>query len=84
MWKTVVAGGFLLLGGCAGGPGQIASPACAPHRSAGPCFDATDITDRRNRDDVRDITVRVPDDTRDVTDRRNRDDTTDRTIWCPG
>jgi hypothetical protein len=78
-----VMAGFLLLGGCAGGPGQIASSACAFHRSPGYCFDATDITDRRNRDDVRDITVGVPDDTRDITDRRNRDDTTDRTVWCP-
>jgi outer membrane protein OmpA-like peptidoglycan-associated protein len=49
-------------------------------RSAGPCYDATDIT-RRVADSTRDITRQVPDSTRDIT-RRVPDDTTDRTVYC--
>jgi outer membrane protein OmpA-like peptidoglycan-associated protein len=50
---------------------------------AGPCYDGTDRTDRRNRDDITDRTDRRNrDDITDRTDRRNRDDTTDRTVWC--
>jgi outer membrane protein OmpA-like peptidoglycan-associated protein len=84
----VVAIGLLLLGGCMDGPRyggrQVASSPCATstYRSPGPCYDGTDITDRRNYDDRRNITPLVPDDRRDITDRRNYDDTTDRTVWC--
>jgi outer membrane protein OmpA-like peptidoglycan-associated protein len=73
--------GMLVLGGCADGSGrQVAD--CAVSRRPGPCYDGTDITDRKNRDNVKDITVHVKDDTRDITDRTNRDDVKDRTVWC--
>jgi outer membrane protein OmpA-like peptidoglycan-associated protein len=85
--------GLLLVGGCdgPGTPGRYTESAtCASTspiiynglgRRPGPCYDGTDITDRRNRDDINDITRRVSDDTRDIT-RRVPDDVTDRTIWC--
>ncbi|SJZ45062.1 Outer membrane protein OmpA [Enhydrobacter aerosaccus] len=73
--------GLLVLGGCADSSGrQVAD--CATYRRPGPCYDGTDITDRKNRDSVKDITVHVADDTRDITDRKNRDDVKDRTVWC--
>ncbi len=84
----VAAVGLLLLSGCMDGPRyggrQMAGAPCAvaTTRSPGPCYDGTDITDRRNYDNTRDVTALVPDDTRDITDRRNYDDTTDRTVWC--
>lgn len=85
-----VAIGALILTGC-DGPGGFGSPCSSAaasetrttgYRSPGPCYDGTDITDRRNYDSVRDITVHVTDDTRDITDRTPRDDVTDRTVWC--
>jgi outer membrane protein OmpA-like peptidoglycan-associated protein len=85
---AVLAIGLLVLAGCESGPAgpQLAHSPCATpsasYRTPGPCYDGTDITDRSLRDDVRNITPRVNDDTRDITDRSLRDDTTDRTIWC--
>lgn len=87
MLKYIIAAGMLILGGCADlqtarsvGGRQISE--CAVYRTPGPCYDGTDITDRTNRDTIRDITEHVSDDTRDNTDRTIRDDTTDRTVWC--
>lgn len=81
MRRVAFAIGLLVLAGCADSPGrQIAD--CAVSRRPGPCYDGTDITDRKNRDTIKDITVHVSDDTQDITDRKNRDDTTDRTVWC--
>jgi outer membrane protein OmpA-like peptidoglycan-associated protein len=51
-------------------------------RRAGPCYDGTDITNRRNYDTQRNITPIRYDDTRDITPRRNYDDTRDRTVYC--
>jgi outer membrane protein OmpA-like peptidoglycan-associated protein len=92
MLRYVMAVGLLMLAGCAdipgtGSPGagrQVAQSPCASssYRTAGPCYDGTDITDRTPRDDQRDITVHVAEDTRDITDRRSLDDVTDRTVWC--
>jgi outer membrane protein OmpA-like peptidoglycan-associated protein len=81
--------GLMVLTGCMDGPRyvggrQVASSPCAAstYRSPGPCYNGTDITERRNYDDTRNITPLVPDDRRDITDRTNYDDTTDRTVWC--
>ena len=56
--------------------------AITPRGRPGPCYDGTDITDRRNYDTIRNITPIRNDDTRDITPRRNYDDTRDRTIYC--
>ncbi|MBS0541658.1 MAG: OmpA family protein [Proteobacteria bacterium] len=56
--------------------------ATGTYRNAGPCYNGTDITDRRNYDTTRDITEKRPDNIRDVTDRRNRDSVLDRTVYC--
>jgi outer membrane protein OmpA-like peptidoglycan-associated protein len=53
-----------------------------PRGRPGPCYDGTDITDRRNYDTLRNITPIRYDDTRDITPRRNLDDTRDRTVYC--
>jgi outer membrane protein OmpA-like peptidoglycan-associated protein len=90
MWRVFVAAvGLLLLSGCMDGPRyggrQVAHAApCATstYRSPGPCYDGTDITDRRNYDDTSNITPLVADNVRDITDRTNYDDKTDRTVWC--
>lgn len=81
MKRVAFAIGLLAVTGCAGGSGgQVVD--CAASRRPGPCYDGTDITDRKNRDTTRNITEQVTDETRDITDRKNRDDTTDRTVWC--
>ena len=54
----------------------------APRGRPGPCYDGTDITNRRNLDTIRNITPIRYDDTRDITPRRNLDDTRDRTVYC--
>ncbi len=56
--------------------------AITPRGRPGPCYDGTDITDRRNYDTIRNITPIRYDDTRDITPRRDYDDTRDRTIYC--
>jgi outer membrane protein OmpA-like peptidoglycan-associated protein len=89
-----VALGLLLLGGCDGPSGSGRYTANSPctststaivyshaGRRPGPCYDGTDITDRSNYDDTRNITKRVSDDTRDITPQVP-DDVTDRTVWC--
>jgi len=85
---ALLAIGLLVLAGCENGPAgpQLAHSPCATpsstYRTPGPCYDGTDITDRKNRDTVEDITRHVKDDTTDITDRKPRDDLTDRTVWC--
>lgn len=53
-----------------------------PGARSGPCYNGTDITDRRSYDTIRNITPIRNDDTRDITRRRNYDDTRDRTVYC--
>ena len=52
-----------------------------PRGRPGPCYNGTDITDRRNYDTLRNITPLRSDDTRNITPVRY-DDTRDRTIYC--
>jgi outer membrane protein OmpA-like peptidoglycan-associated protein len=64
----------------AAGP-EVSAPSVS-YRRPGPCWDGTDVTDRRNRDTVANVTRNTPDSVADVTDRRLRDDTTDHSVWC--
>jgi outer membrane protein OmpA-like peptidoglycan-associated protein len=89
MLKFAVIAGLLILAGCADGPSRQVATACATYdarttgyRTPGYCYDSTDITDRRRRDDLTDRTRLVRADLDDITIRRNRDDLTDRTVWC--
>jgi outer membrane protein OmpA-like peptidoglycan-associated protein len=52
-----------------------------PRGSPGPCYNGTDITNRRNYDTIRNTTPLRYDDTRNITPLRY-DDTRDRTIYC--
>jgi outer membrane protein OmpA-like peptidoglycan-associated protein len=56
--------------------------AITPRGRPGPCYNGTDITNRRNYDTIRDITPVRYDNTRDITPRRDYDDTRDRTVYC--
>ena len=80
MWKWFAVAALAMLAGCA--DRQVASCATTVG-TVGPCWDSTDRTDRKLRDDLTDRTDRkLRDDLTDRTDRSNRDDTTDRTVWC--
>ncbi len=87
------AGLLLLLGACDGPPTvartasgarvvDCAAPIASVYRSAGPCYNNRDVTDRSTYDTLRNITPARYDNTRDVTDRRNYDNTRDRTVYC--
>jgi outer membrane protein OmpA-like peptidoglycan-associated protein len=95
--KIAVVAGLLLVAGCSDVPsgprpaGRQVAAACASntydarnsgYRLPGYCYDSTDITVRRDRDDLTDRTRHPPTDLRDITIRRDRDDLTDRTVWC--
>ena len=88
MLRPLILVALLVLGACADGPRvagrQVATATCATSTGyAGPCYDGTDRTDRKIRDDITDRTDRTNrDSVIDRTDRTNRDDITDRTVWC--
>lgn len=90
----MLGAGLLLLAACEG-PRTVATTAtgarvvdCATgavapaYRSAGPCYNDRDITDRRNDDTTRNVTELRADTTRDITDRRAYDTVRDRTVYC--
>jgi len=93
--RLLMLGAGLLLVGACDGPRTVARTAsgarvveCAApvtpavYRSAGPCYNNTDVTDRRNYDTTRNVTELRRDNIRDVTDRTNYDTTRDRTVYC--
>ena len=90
MLRPLILAAFLVLAGCADGSRLAGRPlatntcATAPVGGVvGSCFDGTDRTDRKLRDDIADRTDRTNRDSLvDRTDRTLRDDLTDRTVWC--